>query len=169
MAAACVCIALGSGCSAIPRKPKPPIAYSGIVVEMKTDHAIALPPSAENKALLLSVAARIKEFTVERLTDDGELIPRDTCTPTGLRMTVDIVSLTITNDTEVSGSILRPKTTSKSTHEILLAQRTRVQRCDTGKVLVSSNEDYEEKDIARVISKAAEDVASAAQKASREE
>lgn len=164
---ACVILVFAGGCSTVLRKPKPPTAYTDVQVNIKIDNTIVLPVSPENKALLTAIALRMKDITTEQIAERTDLTPTDMCTAKGMRLTIDVVSLTLSANTEVSGSILRPKATSKTTNEMLLSQRTRVQTCDGSKLLRSDSEDYEEKDIARIMLKAAEDAAGTAERASR--
>ena len=160
-------LVLVGGCAAGLRQPKPPPVYPDVQITIKIDNTIVLPVSAENKALLAAVAVRMKDITAEQISEHTRLTPTDVCTSKGMRLTIDVISLTLTANTEVSGSILRPKATSKSTNEMLLSQRTRVQTCDGNKLLRSESEEYEEKDIAKIMLKVAEDAASAAERASR--
>ena len=167
VAAACAILVLGGGCSTGVRKPKPPPEYTDVQVNIKIDNTIVLPISSENKALLAAVATRLKDITTEQIAERTDIKPTDMCTAKGMKLTIDVVSLTLTTNTEVSGSILRPKATSKSSSEMLLSQRTRVQSCDGNKLLRTDAEEYEEKDIAKIMLKVAEDAAGSAERASR--
>lgn len=124
-------------------------------------------PPQQDATLLNTIAARAKSLTVRQITAQTPIRVTEKCTPNGLHLKVDMAGLTFTQNRETTGSFIRPKATTVESSEILYTQHTTVTRCSDGLVLDRDEEEYDGKDVTRIMGKAAEDAADATLRAAR--
>lgn len=161
-----LCSLCASGCGIKLRPTPPPPQYHDIFVETKTEQTIVLPPQADT-ALITSIASRLKSLTLRHLAEKTPLRATDRCTPDGLRLSIDIAGLTFGQTKETTGSYIRPKATTTESAEVLYTQHVSVSRCSDNAVIHRADEEYDGKEVTRVLSSAAEDAADTALDAAR--